>query len=222
MFTAPRKFSSADSLFPKLALLALFALAAPAAAAQDTTPTPSSTPAPTPAATPSPSPAQTPTPTPAPSPTPSPSQTETPTPTPTATPAAVTGPAAAPADEPLFRQYKGVALGMSLQEVRGKLGQPKEKDKTQDIFIFSENERARVYYDSAGKASAVIITYIGKTAGAPEPKSVIGTDIEPNQAGALYKLVTYPRAGYWVAYSRTAGDEPLTVITMQRVATTTQ
>src|SRR5918997_1162852 len=52
------------------------------------------------------------------------------------------------------------------------------------------------------------------------PKSVIGTDIEPNAAGALYKLVTYPRAGYWVAYSRTTGDEPLTVITMQKVATT--
>jgi hypothetical protein len=26
----------------------------------------------------------------------------------------------------------------------------------------------------------------------------------------------YPKAGYWVAYSRTAGDEPLTIITMQR------
>ena len=32
----------------------------------------------------------------------------------------------------------------------------------------------------------------------------------------MYKMVSYPKAGYWVAYSRTAGDEPLTIITMQR------
>ncbi len=43
--------------------------------------------------------------------------------------------------------------------------------------------------------------------------------MEAKPDGSAYKLVTYPRAGYWVAYSRTAGDEPLTIITMQRTQT---
>lgn len=50
---------------------------------------------------------------------------------------------------------------------------------------------------------------------APTPEAVLGTGIEAKPDGTLYKLVQYPEAGYWVAYSRTAGNEPLTVITMQ-------
>jgi len=32
----------------------------------------------------------------------------------------------------------------------------------------------------------------------------------------MYQRLDFPKAGYWVAYSRTAGDEPLTIITMQK------
>jgi hypothetical protein len=39
--------------------------------------------------------------------------------------------------------------------------------------------------------------------------------VEAKPDGTLYKLVQYPEAGYWVAYSRTAGDAPFTIITMQ-------
>jgi hypothetical protein len=133
-----------------------------------------------------------------------------------ATPAAQGEPVAAPAAEPLFREYKGVTLNMSADEARGKLGRPAEQDKTQDVFLFSESQRARLYYDDKGRVSAVIVTYIGKGAGAPEAKAVLGEEVEARPDGSAYKLVTYPRAGYWVAYSRTAGDEPLTIITMQR------
>jgi hypothetical protein len=218
MFTAPRKRLSADQFFLKLALAALFAWATPAAAQEtERGPQPTPTPTPTPAVTQAPAAPSTPAVPSTPAATPAATPAPSPAPAPSAEPAA-----AAPAEEPLFREYKGVTLGMSQEEVRGKLGQPKEKDKSQDIFIFSERERARVYYDGAGTATSLIVTYIGRAVGAPEPKSVIGTDIEPNAAGALYKLVTYPRAGYWVAYSRTTGDEPLTVITMQRVATASQ
>ena len=125
-------------------------------------------------------------------------------------------PEAAPADEPLYEEFKGLKLGASQNEARKLLGRPQEMDKTQDFFVFSERERARVYYDDKGKVSAVIVTYIGKSAKAPEPKSILGSDIEAKQDGSMYKMVDYPKAGYWVAYSRTAGDEPLTIITMQR------
>ena len=125
--------------------------------------------------------------------------------------------AAVAAATPLYREYKGVRLGMSADEVRQKLGKPEEAGKEQDLFVFSDTERARVYYDTAQKATAIISTFIGKASNAPTPEAVLGTAIEAKPDGTLYKMVQYPEAGYWVAYSRTAGDEPLTIITMQAV-----
>jgi hypothetical protein len=149
--------------------------------------------------------------------------TPTPTPTPMPTPAptpstqqpqpAVVSPAEA---EPLFREFKGVTIGMSAEEARAKLGNPQEKDKVQDFFVFSERERARVYYDGEGKVSAVIVTYIGRDSNAPAPSAILGAEVTPKADGSMYHMVQYPKAGYWVAYSRTAGDEPLTIITMQK------
>ena len=135
---------------------------------------------------------------------------------------APTQPAAAPADEPLYREFKGVRIGTGQDEARKKLGGPEDKGKEMDFFVFSERERARVYYDAGGKASAVIVTYIGKSGDVPTPKAVLGSDIEARPDGSMYKIVYYPKAGYWVAYSRTAGDEPLTIVTMQKIAAGSQ
>ena len=127
------------------------------------------------------------------------------------------GAPATAAATPQYREYKGVRLGMSADEIRQKLGKPKETGKEQDLFVFSDTERARVYYDTGKKATAIISTFIGKASNAPTPESVLGTAIEAKPDGTSYKLVQYPEAGYWVAYSRTAGDEPLTIITMQAI-----
>jgi hypothetical protein len=132
------------------------------------------------------------------------------------TPAQSQPEAATPSDEPLYGEFKGLKLGATQDEARKRLGNPQEKDKTQDFFVFSDAQRARVYYDDKGAVSAIIVTYIGKSAKAPDAKAVLGSDIEAKPDGSMYKMVSYPKAGYWVAYSRTAGDEPLTIITMQR------
>ena len=124
-------------------------------------------------------------------------------------------PAPAKAAEPLYREYRGVTLGMSAAEVRGKLGKPEEKSDEMDFFVFSDRERARVYYTD-GKASAVIATYIGKDAAAPAPAAVLGAEIEAKPDGSMYQMTPYPQVGYWVAYSRTPGDAPLVMITMQK------
>jgi hypothetical protein len=138
-----------------------------------------------------------------------------------------TGDAATPAatvattptqDEPLYHDYKGVKLGMSADDVRKKLGRPKDAGKEQDFFVFSDRERARVYYDDKGKASAIIVTYIGKSSSAPTPEAILGAALDAKADGSMYRLVQYPKSGYWVAYSRTAGDEPLTMVTMQKMS----
>src|SRR5215213_7933241 len=46
--------------------------------------------------------------------------------------------AAAPADEPLYDEFKGLKLGASRDEARQRLGDPREKDKGQDFFVFSD------------------------------------------------------------------------------------
>jgi len=50
----------------------------------------------------------------------------------------------------------------------------------------------------------------------PDPKNVVG-ELEIKTDGSAYKLVRYPKAGYWVSYSRTAGKDPTTTITMQKI-----
>lgn len=135
----------------------------------------------------------------------------------TASHAQTNAPAAAPANQPLYREFRGIAIGTSADEARQKLGNPQDKSDVQDFFVFSDAERARVYYDDKGKVSAIIVTYVGKNSNAPTPVVILGADIEPKEDGSLYKMVMYPEAGYWVAYSRTSGDDALTMITMQKM-----
>ena len=143
-----------------------------------------------------------------------------PSPTPAASPTPVVLPSPAPPHaEPLYKEYKDVHLGMTATEVQQKLGRPTEGSKGQDFFVFSDKERARVYYDDAQRATAIIVTYIGKAAGAPTPEAILGKPIAAKADGSLYDMVQYPAAGYWVAYSRTPGDDPLTIITMQKMIT---
>lgn len=124
---------------------------------------------------------------------------------------------AQPLAAPAFAGYKGVKVGMGADEVRGLLGGPKEKSKEQDFYAFSERESARVFYDKEGKVSAVAVTYFGKKGDAPEPAAVFGKEVEAKDDGSLYQRETYKGAGYWVSYSRTAGDEPVVIVTMQKM-----
>jgi hypothetical protein len=123
--------------------------------------------------------------------------------------------AAKSAAAPLYSEYRGIKLGMSAADVRAKLGKPEEKSDAMDFYVFSDRERARVYY-TKGKATAVIATYIGKDGGAPPPAAVLGSEIEAKPDGSMYMMKPYREAGYWVAYSLTAGDSPMVMITMQK------
>lgn len=123
---------------------------------------------------------------------------------------------ASKADKPLYLDYKGVQIDMSQEEVRKKLGSPKDKDDSQDFYLFSEQETAQVFY-RAKKVFAVSVTYTGAKATAPGPKAVIGTELEPAADGRIYKIVRYPEAGYWVSYSRLSGDQPMITVTMQKL-----
>lgn len=125
---------------------------------------------------------------------------------------------AAGADEaPAFQDYKGVRIGMTADEARKKLGSPTDKGDAQDFYLVSPKENVQVMYDSAKKVTALALIYMNAGANAPTAKAVMGADIEAKPDGSLYKLVRYPKAGYWVSYSRTAGDSPIVSVTMQKI-----
>jgi hypothetical protein len=127
----------------------------------------------------------------------------------------------APVDEPesrpAFTEFKGVRIGMSADESRKKLGNPRDKSAEQDFYIFNDTQAVQVFYDKAGMVIAISIDFMNGASSIPSAKEVLGTEAEAKADGSQYKLLRYPKAGYWVSYSRTAGDSPTTTITMQKI-----
>ena len=124
---------------------------------------------------------------------------------------------AAEDENPVFREYRGVQLGMTAEEARKKLGKPSDKGEEQDFYIFSERETAQIVYDKAHKVTVLSVDYSSGAPDVPTPKTVTGTDIEAKPDGSMHKMVRYPKAGFWVSYSRTAGDSPMISITIQKI-----
>jgi hypothetical protein len=124
--------------------------------------------------------------------------------------------APAGADSPAFTEFKGVQIGMSCDEARKKLGIPSEKGDEQDFYSLAENNTAQIYYDKEKKVYAVSVSYLGGV-NIPTAKTVLGSDLEAKPDGSMYKLIRYPKVGYWVSYSKTPGDDPLITITMQKL-----
>ena len=121
-------------------------------------------------------------------------------------------------DDPTFTEFKGVRIGMPTEEARKKLGNPKDKGDEQDFFLFNDNQAVQVYYDKATKkVTAISIDFMNGANPIPAARDIIGSEIEAKADGSGYKMVRYPKAGYWVSYSRTAGKEPTITITMQKI-----
>jgi outer membrane protein assembly factor BamE (lipoprotein component of BamABCDE complex) len=118
--------------------------------------------------------------------------------------------------EPLFHDFKGVCIGMTAQDARQKLGNPTEKSDAFDFYNVSDKQTVQVYYD-AGKVSAIAVMFTNAGADAISPKTIFGSEIAAKPDGSMYKMVRYQKAGFFVAYSRTAGDQPLVSVTIQKI-----
>ena len=127
-------------------------------------------------------------------------------------------PAAAPDESPIFQEHRGVQIGWLADDVRKKLGNPADKGDEQDFFVFGEKETAQILYDKAThKVTAISVDFMNGASGVITPQQVFGADFETKPDGSKHKLVRYPKAGYWVSYSRTAGDTPIVTITIQKM-----
>jgi hypothetical protein len=106
---------------------------------------------------------------------------------------------------------------MTADEVRKKLGNPKDKGATDDTFVFNDKEQLQIVYDASHKVVTVSADFQSGAMGVPAAKAVLGSDLEAKADGSMYRMVRYPKAGYWVSFSRTAGDTPLISIMIQKI-----
>ena len=120
-------------------------------------------------------------------------------------------------NQPAYNEFRGVRIGMAADEARKKLGTPKDKSAEEDFYVFNDNENAQVLYDKTGTVSTISVNFMSAASSIPTAKDVLGSEAEAKADGAVYKMVRYPKAGYWVAYSRTAGSDAMVTITIQKI-----
>ena len=121
------------------------------------------------------------------------------------------------AEQPLFREYRGVRLGMTAVEVRAKLGEPVMKSNEQDFYVVSANETTQIAYDAFQKVMTISTDYTGGV-GAPDVKTVVGDGMLLQRPdGSLFRMMQYQSEGFWVSYNKSASVVPVVTITMQRM-----
>ena len=124
------------------------------------------------------------------------------------------GQSAAQVQQPLYREYRGVHLGMTAPEVRAKLGEPALKSDEQDFFVISASETAQIAYNAAQKVMTISTDYTSGV-GAPDYRSVVGEGMLLQRPdGSLFRMVMYDSERFWVSYSKTATTAPIVSITI--------
>ena len=114
--------------------------------------------------------------------------------------------------QPLYREYRGVRLGMTAAEVRAKLGEPALKSDEQDFYVISSDETVQIAY-IAQKVVTISIDYTGGV-GAPDYRSVVGEGLLQKPDGSLFRMVRYDSERFWVSYNKSASVVPLVTITI--------
>ena len=120
-------------------------------------------------------------------------------------------------EQPAFTEFRGVRIGMKADEARKKLGNPTDKSSEQDIYVFNDTQAVQVFYDKTGAVTAISIDFMSGANAVPSAKEVLGSEAAAKDDGSVYKMLRYPKVGYWVSYSRTAGKTPTTTVTMQKI-----
>src|SRR6185503_4181434 len=114
--------------------------------------------------------------------------------------------------QPLYKEYRGIRLGMTATEVRTKLGEPGFKSDEQDFYVFSANETAQIVYN-AQKVVTISTDYTGGI-GAPEYKSIVGDGLLTRPDGSVFRMVMYDSERFWVSYNKSAAMVPTVTITI--------
>lgn len=119
----------------------------------------------------------------------------------------------------VFKDYRGVAIGMNSDKVRDVLDKkPKVDDDSGFYYVFSDKESAQIEFDPESNVRLISVTYSSDKA-APTFEDVFGSEVPltAEADGKIYKRVSYPDAGVWVAYFRGGGKDPSVSVTIQKM-----
>ena len=114
--------------------------------------------------------------------------------------------------QPLYREYRGVRLGMTATEARAKLGEPAMKSDDQDFYVFTTNETTQIVYEN--HKVVTISTDYTNGAGAPDYRRVVGEGLLERPDGSLFRMVMYTPQGFWVSYNKSAAVVPVVTVTI--------
>lgn len=119
---------------------------------------------------------------------------------------------------PVMQDYRGVKIGMTADEVKDKLGKPKDEDEAGLFYTLSGDESVQIVLDT-DKTVRVISVMYSRDEKAPKFEDVFGKEVKvaAQPDGSVYNLMQYPEAGYWVVYSRTAGEDATVIVTLQEM-----
>lgn len=120
---------------------------------------------------------------------------------------------------PVLKNYKGISIGSAADEVTDKLGKPLLGDKQGFFYRFSDSESTQIVLNKKKKVRVISMMYADSKGDAPKPVDIFGAEIQvaPMEDGSIYKMTRYPDSGYLVIYSRGTGDNPMVVVTMQKL-----
>jgi len=117
------------------------------------------------------------------------------------------------AQQPVYREYRGVRLGMTAVEVRAKLGEPVLKSDEQDYYVVTPNETTQIAYNTAQKVVMISTDYTGGV-GAPDYRSVVGEGLLQRPDGSVFRMVRYESEHFWVSFNKTESAVPIVTITI--------
>ena len=115
--------------------------------------------------------------------------------------------------QPVYREYRGVRIGMTAEQARAKLGEPTLKSVEQDFYVFSTSETAQIAYDAEQKVVTISTDYAGGI-GAPDYKSVVGEGLLQRPDGSVFRMVMYDSERLWVSYNKSSAMVPTVTITI--------
>jgi hypothetical protein len=120
--------------------------------------------------------------------------------------------AKAQGQQSVYREYRGVRLGMTATETRAKLGDPAMKSDDQDFYVFTANETTQIVYEN--QKVVTISTDYTNGVGAPDYKSVVGEGLLQRPDGSLFRMVMFTPQGFWVSYNKSASVVPVVTVTI--------
>ena len=129
-------------------------------------------------------------------------------------PGATATKAHAQVQQSLYREHRGVRLGMTAAEVRAKLGEPALKSDEQDFYIFSTTETTQIAYNTAQRVATISTDYAGAVS-APDYRAVVGEGLLLQRPdGSVFRMVMNDSERFWVSYNKSAATVPTVTITI--------